>query len=135
VQQEFTFLVIDLLFDAGQANAAQQRLATLPADNPRVAVYKIGTQAGPAAAKALEEYIDKTADPALKATAYNLLGDHYRRDPKHQKDALYAYLWVDVIYNQDPVESTKAIGRLAGLFHDLKDEERAKKYRDRLRGK
>ena len=82
-----------------------------------------------------EEYIDKTADPALKATAYNLLGDYYRRDPKHQKDALYAYLWVDVIHNQDPIESAKAVSRLAGLFQELRDEERAKKYRDRMRGK
>jgi hypothetical protein len=29
----------------------------------------------------------------------------------------------------------KAVARLADLFAELKDEDRAKKYRDRLRGK
>jgi hypothetical protein len=139
VQQEFTFLVIDLLLQAGKPAEAQQRLAALPADNPRVQVYRLGVQAAPGklaeTAQRLEDFIDKTADPSLKAAAYNMLGDCYRRDPAHKKDALYAYLWVDVIYNQDPVESAKAVGRLADLFQELKDDERAKKYRDRLKGK
>jgi hypothetical protein len=42
---------------------------------------------------------------------------------------------VDVVYNQDPIESAKAAARLADLFGELKDEERARKYRDRLKGK
>jgi len=71
----------------------------------------------------------------LKAAAYNMLGDLLRRDGKTKKDALYAYLWVDVVYNDDPAEVAKADGRLADLFGELKDEERARKYRDRLRGK
>ena len=139
VKQEFTLLAIDLLLQAGKPAEAQQRLATLPADNPRVQVYRIGIQATvdklADAAKQLEQLIDTTTDPSLKAAAYNMLGDCYRRDPQHKKDALYAYLWVDVVYNQDPIESAKAAARLADLFGELKDEERAKKYRDRLKGK
>src|SRR5262249_56532504 len=108
-------------------------------DNPRVQVYRIGIQATADkladAAKQLEQLIDTTTDPSLKAAAYNMLGDCYRRDPQHKKDALYAYLWVDVVYNQDPIESAQSDARLADLFGELKDEERARKYRDRLKGK
>jgi hypothetical protein len=83
----------------------------------------------------LRSVIDRTTDPALKAAAYNVLGDCLRRDPKQKKEALYAYLWVDVVYNQDAAEVAKATSRLAELFGELKDEERAKKYRDKARGR
>jgi hypothetical protein len=139
VRQELTLLAIDVLTQAGKLTEAQQRLALLPASDPRVQLYQVGLRATPAnlaeTVKQLEDAIAKTADPSLKAAAYNVLGDCYRRDPQHKKDALYAYLWVDVIYNQDPIEVNRAVARLASLFAELKDDDRAKKYRDRLRGK
>jgi hypothetical protein len=139
VKLECALLAIDLLLQSGKTADAQARLAALPAGDPRVPIYQIGVRATPEAVaetvKQLQEHIDKTPDPALKAAAYNVLGDVYRRDPKHKKDALYAYLYVDVVYNQDPVETQKAVARLAQLFDEFKDEARAKQYRDRLRGK
>jgi hypothetical protein len=137
VKQEFTLLAIDVLLQAGKTAEAQTRLASLPAGDPRVPIYQIGVKATPdqlpGAVKELESYIAKATDPALKAAAYNVLGDLYRRDPKHLKDALYAYLWVDVVYNQDPVETQKAVARLADVFETLRDDARAKQYRDRLK--
>ena len=139
VKLECTLQVIDLLLQSGKTADAQARLAALPAGDPRVPIYQIGVRAAPDkladAAKQLQDYIDKTTDPGLKAAAYNVLGDVYRRDPAHKKDALYAYLYVDVIYNQDAAETQKAVARLAQLFDEFKDEARAKQYRDRLRGK
>jgi len=139
VKLECTLQVIDLSLQSGKTEEAQARLSALPAGDPRVPIYKIGVGATPDkladTAKQLQEYIDKTNDPTLKAAAYNVLGDVYRRDPAHKKDALYAYLYVDVIYNQDAVETQKAVSRLAQLFDEFKDEARAKQYRDRLRGK
>jgi hypothetical protein len=139
VKLEGTLQVIDLLLQSGKTTEAQARLAALPAGDPRVPIYQIGVRATPDkladAARQLQEYVDKTNDPTLKAAAYNVLGDVYRRDPAHKKDALYAYLYVDVIYNQDAVETQKAVARLAQLFEEFKDEPRAKQYRDRLRGK
>jgi hypothetical protein len=139
VKLECTLQVIDLLLQSGKTAEAQTRLAALPAGDPRVPIYQIGVRATPDkladTAKQLREYIDRTSDPTLKAAAYNVLGDVYRRDPAHKKDALYAYLYVDVIYNQDAVETQKAVSRLAQLFDEFKDEARAKQYRDRLRGK
>jgi hypothetical protein len=139
VKLECTLQVIDLLMQSGKSAEAEARLAALPAGDPRVPIYQIGVRATPdkfaEAAKQLHDYIDKTNDPTMKAAAYNVLGDVYRRDPAHKKDALYAYLYVDVIYNQDAAETQKAVARLAQLFDELKDETRAKQYRERLRGK
>jgi hypothetical protein len=137
VRQECTFLVIDLMLQAGQADEAQAKLKALPPSDPRVKVYEIGARSGDAAtvAKGLEEFIDATNDPALKAAAYNMLGDVLRRDPKTKKEALYAYLKVELLYNQDPAETLKAVQRIADLFAELKDEDRAKKYRDKARGR
>src|SRR5262249_12648894 len=139
VKQEFTLLAIDLLLQAGKPAEAQQRLATLPADNPRVQVYRIGIQATPDkladAAKQLEQLIETTTDPSLKATAYNMLGDCYRRDPQHKKGALCACWWVEVASNRASMEPAKGVARLADLCGELKDGERARKYRDRLKGK
>jgi hypothetical protein len=139
VRQEFTFLAIDLLLRTGQAAEARKRLAALPAFDPRVQIYRIGCEATPdtlaAAADQLWAVIDHTTDPMVKAVAYTMLGDCLRRDPKTKKDALYAYLWVVHVYAQDPAETAKATGRAAEVFAELKDEDRARKYREMLKGK
>jgi hypothetical protein len=135
VKQECSYQVLDLLLLAGKPDEAKRIAAALPASDPKAKVYQIGGQPGPAAAKQLEAMIEQSADRGVKAVAYNMLGDVYRRDPKTKKDAVYAYLWVDVWYNDDPAEVAKADGRLASLFAELKDEERAKKYREKARGK
>ena len=107
-----------------------------------VRVYEIGSSATPEksadAIRQLQEIIDTTNDQgAAQGRAYNMIGDCYRRDPKTKKDArLYAYLWVDVVYNDDATEVTKAVSRLAGFFAELKDDDSARKYRrERLKGR
>jgi hypothetical protein len=135
IKEECAFQAIDLLLSAGNTDEARKKAAALPASDPRTAVYRVGCEGGRDAARTLEAMIDKTTDRALKAAAYNMLGDVYCRDPKTKKDAVYAYLWVDVIYNDDPAEVSKADGRLASLFAELKDDERARRYREKSRGK
>lgn len=85
---------------------------------------------GPAAEQ-LESLVGKTNDPLVKAQAYNTLGDCYRL-ANRSKDALWSYLWVDVIYHQDRQEHAKALYYLTKLFGELKDEPRAKQFRDKL---
>jgi hypothetical protein len=133
------FQVIDLLIQANKPDEAKRKLAELPATDPRVKVYQIGCDATPttldAALGRLQAVIDETTDPALKAAAYVMKGDSLRRDPRRKKDALFEYLWVDVVYNQDPQESAKAVDRLADLFKELKDDARAEQYRRKARGR
>jgi hypothetical protein len=135
VKEECAFQVIDLLLLSGKTDEAKRQAAALPASDPRAQVYQIGCQPSAGAAKQLEDMINKTTDRAVKAVAYTMLGDVHRRDPKTKKEAVYDYLWVDLEYNDDTAEVAKADGRLASLFAELKDEERAKKYRDKARGK
>jgi lipopolysaccharide biosynthesis regulator YciM len=130
------------LVRAKQLTEAKMRmdavLKTLKPDDPqvvRVQLYltSIMTANGQAdeAVKILEGLLNKVSDPTLKAAAYNALGDCYQASKK-PKEALWQYLWVDVIYNQDKTEHVKALQNIARLFDDFKDEARAKQYRDKL---
>lgn len=111
----------------------------LPADDPQSARLQIylaqclaGTNQLDQAVTQLEGFIAKTTSKELKAVAYNTLGDCYLMRGR-PKDALWSYLWVDVIYHQDRKEHAKAVGQLAKLFKELGDEARAKQYQDKLR--
>jgi tetratricopeptide (TPR) repeat protein len=84
------------------------------------------------AVRQFEDLIAKTTDPDLKALAYNTLGDCYRYHNR-AKDALWPYLWVDVVYHQDRREHQRAVEHLAKLFDELGDKGRAKQYQDKLR--
>jgi predicted negative regulator of RcsB-dependent stress response len=143
-KREVGLLVVDLLLRARNYPEAERRvsaaLATAEKDDPaaaRLQIYTTGLKGATAgspdeAVKALEETITKTSDPALKALAYNMLGELYTaKDQK--RDALWEYLWVDVVYNQDRQEHAKALDRLVRLFTEFKDEPRARYYEDKLR--
>lgn len=138
LKRECAIRAIDAWLAVGNTAEAKNRLAQLPANDPRTAAYQIACNARPdaveAAAKQLTDLIDK-ADPAVKGLIYNLLGQVYSLDPKRKKDALFAHLWVDVVYNQDPQEVAKAQDRIADLFKALNQDERAKTYRDKSRGR
>src|SRR5262249_40391786 len=70
------------------------------------------------------------ADRALKAMAYNTLGDTLMAAGK-SRDAFWAYMFVDVEYNQDKGEHKKALQQLWKLFEEFKDDAKAKQYKER----
>lgn len=142
VKQEFELAAIDVLMRARDYGAAQKRiddaLRTSPPADPqagRLKILQIGCQASKAdlaiVEPKLKDAIEKSPDPLVRALAYNTLGDCYNAKGQ-KKDAMWAYLWVDVVYNQDKGEHLKAIERLAGVFKDLNDDERALKYKEKL---
>lgn len=139
VKADCQFATMDLLLQAGKLAEARSRLPSLPAQDARVRIYEIGCSATndkiAESVRRLESLIEGTTDRSLKAAAYNMMGDCYRRDPKLKKEAMYAYLWVDVVYNDDAAEVAKAIGRLSEIFAELKDDDRARKYRERLKNR
>jgi hypothetical protein len=143
VRKEFELRVLETLIRGQKYAEAQKRmdslLKSLPADDPqsaRVRVYQaqcLGASGKLAeAVTQLRAIIDKTADKDLKALAYNALGDCFRLQGK-PRNALWEYLWVDVIYHQDKQEHIKALEQLAQLFEELGDKARARQYRDRLK--
>jgi len=144
VKQEVELAVIDVLMRAEKFADAESKItaaiAQLPATDPQVArlkIYQIGCQAKSAdlekVVPQLNDVIDKTADTTLKALAYNTRGDcQFAKGQK--KEAMWSYLWVDVLYNQDKTEHIRAMERLVKVFRDkdINDEDHAKKYEDKL---
>jgi tetratricopeptide (TPR) repeat protein len=80
------------------------------------------------------EKLIQDADPEekkLHARAYNALGSCYERANK-TKDALLAYLHVDVLYNSEPEEHAEALAHLAPLWQAIGQEANAREARATL---
>jgi tetratricopeptide (TPR) repeat protein len=84
--------------------------------------------------------IDKVildADPEQKelhARAYNALGRCYEKGDK-KKDALLAFLHVDIVYASVPDAHAEALAHLAPLWQAVGQEERAREARQTLKEK
>lgn len=138
LKAECAYSTVDLWWRQKKIEEARKALTAAPANDPRTAIWRtvLDTELAnlDTSIKKLEQQRE-TVNNHLKPAIYNAIGDCYRLDPKRQKDALFAYLWVDVVYNFDPVEAIRAQERLAELFTELKDDERAKVYRNKSRGR
>jgi hypothetical protein len=143
MQRACELRIVELLIHAKRLTEAEAKLQalskSLPASDPqaeRISVYRAECQGVsgklPEAVAQLEGIIAKTSDKDLKALAYNALGDCYRLNNR-PREALWPYLWVDVIYHQDRQEHLKAMADLAKLFAEQGDTARAKEYRDKLK--
>jgi tetratricopeptide (TPR) repeat protein len=143
MQQACQLRIIEMLIRGKRLAEAEAKLQSLlksvPASDPqaeRVSVYRAECQGASGklteAVAQLEGIIAKTSNKDLKALAYNALGDCYRLNNR-PKEALWPYLWVDVIYHQDRQEHLKAMAELAKLFEEQGDPARAKEYRDKLK--
>jgi hypothetical protein len=91
------------------------------------------------AAAKIEVAIAKAKDASARGAGYSALGELLVRHGL-MREAMWAYLWVDVVYNQDHDEQVKAVNRLVRIFGALKEKDksgdgekdRAETYRDRL---
>jgi tetratricopeptide (TPR) repeat protein len=68
----------------------------------------------------------------LYAVAYNALGQAYLK-MKQPQEALYAYLHVDVLYNQSPEQHAEALYHLKDLWNQVNKPDRAKEAADTLK--
>lgn len=85
------------------------------------------------AVKSIEQMILDT-DPEqkeLQARAYNALGDSYQRAGRN-KDALLAFLHVDVLYSSVPDAHAEALSHLATLWEEVGQATRAREARETL---
>ena len=88
----------------------------------------------PDEAVAMTEDILKTADSgdaALMARAYNVLGSAHRQAGR-TKDALLAFLHVDVLYPSLPDAHAEALANLADLWEQVHKSERANRAQKTL---
>lgn len=70
-------------------------------------------------------------DPLARALGYGLLG-HIYKTYGLKRDAMWAYLWVDVVNNQDRDEELLAVRALADIFGDVGEADRAVQYKEKL---
>ena len=81
----------------------------------------------------LESIVSKTSDKDLIAAAFNAMGDcHRNASPPQSRAAMWDYLYVDLIYSQNPKEHAKAVFHLSRIFREFNDDKRAKIYEEKL---
>ena len=116
-------------------------LGSLPAGLParvEALLAKAESQAGLkqfAEAETTVNEVIKSAPPedyATLASAYQTLGD-CRRVANKPKDALIAYLHVDILFNRAKDQHPKAMAQIVQLWRQLKRDDRADEVLERLR--
>jgi tetratricopeptide (TPR) repeat protein len=88
---------------------------------------------GDDAVKIIQKVI-QDADPQQKelhARAYNALGNCYEKS-KQTKDALFAFLRVDVVYSNVPEAHAEALSHLVSLWKAVGNEEQSREARETL---
>jgi tetratricopeptide (TPR) repeat protein len=75
--------------------------------------------------------IKESNDKYVKAVGHNTLGYCYMEQGQ-TKDAVWEFLWVDVVYNQDRMQHGKALYHLWDLFTKDGDAPRAQECREAL---
>jgi tetratricopeptide (TPR) repeat protein len=131
------------------AEAIQQfdSALALPDDGPDAQPQKLAATLGKATslaetgkagdAAAMIEKIIQDADPQQKdlhARAYNALGACYEKGNK-TKDALFAFLHVDVLYSTVPDAHAEALYHLISLWKAVGQDDRAREARETLQQK
>ena len=128
IQQFDTVLAIS---DESEAAKAQKLSATLGK-----AISLAATGHVDDATKSIEDVI-ANADPEqkeLQARAYNALGNCYEKAGK-SKDALLAFLHVDVLYSTVPEAHAEALSHLIPLWQAVGQEARAREAKQTLQEK
>lgn len=131
----------------GRYSAAEQKfeeVISTPSDKPETKRQKVLAQVGKARCLAetsspqdgiqlLEKIIaeNEPTDTELFGRAYNAQGDCYLKAGQ-QKDALMAYLHVDVLFYADPEIHAESLHHLSKLWAEIKKPDRAASARNLL---
>jgi len=144
IRQEADLLMIEAMFQAGKIDAVKAKIEKAIADTKtsesqksRFKIYLVGLESQSPEAKLedtikkLDAVIAQAADPGTKALAYNVMGDVYALK-NMPRDAMWSYLWVDVVYSQDKAEHLKALTKLYNYFEKEKDAEKMQLYKEKI---
>jgi hypothetical protein len=119
--------------------SAAEALKTAPpgVSKEKLAIYDLAAQGlnstDPLSkVKAMEDKIAATKDRGVLGVAYSMLGELYLAGNR-PRDAMWAFLWVETVYNADRDEAFKAMCRLLEVFKLQGDDDRVKAYQDKLR--
>jgi tetratricopeptide (TPR) repeat protein len=144
VRREADLKVVEVTVKAGKIQEANKKLDALEAKagkNPVVAARiklaraEIFVGLKPPqpenALPLLQQVVKENNDKQIKALAHNALGEiHF--EAKRYNEALWEFLWVDAVFNQDKSQHAKALYFLGKTFEQLNKSERAQECRDTL---
>lgn len=127
---------------AGNIAQAQKKLDALAAKakgDPKLAArvkmtraeVLIGLKKNDEAMPLLQQVLKETNDKQIKAIAHNTIGEHLYKAGKYN-EALWEFLWVDAVFNQDRSQNAKALYYLWKTFEQLNNAERAQECRELL---
>ena len=120
---------IDKIIAANADGSPRKRDAILAKAEALTALKKVGD------AEALVRSLIQSTGPedaSTQALAHNTLGDCLRASGR-SREALYAYLHVDLLFNKEKDEHAKALAQIAQLWRELKRPDRADDAFERLK--
>jgi hypothetical protein len=107
----------------------------------KLAIYQLAAKAADGGLKEatikpivaeLEKKIAESKDSTVQAVGFGVIGELYLLVNK-PREAMWSFLWVETVKNQDREEVLKAMCRLVLSFQAQTDEEMQKKYREKIR--
>ena len=135
--QEIDCQIRSKAYSAAATAAAELLKTAAGTKKERLTIYEIAAEAG-GSGKPLDGIdkikaeMNKAKDASVHATGFSMMGELYLAGNK-PRDAMWMFLWVETVVNQDKDETFKAISRLAGIFDAQMDDEQSNKYREKLR--
>jgi hypothetical protein len=148
LKQEATLQLIDAYIregpaaypSASEAAVAAAKTAAGTAAKDKLAIYGRAAQVGgspspealSAAIKEIEDKIAASKDSTVRGVGYGMIGELYLAS-KRPRDAMWAFLAVETLYNADKDEVFKALIRLLQVFKVQMDDEHEKLYREKIR--
>jgi tetratricopeptide (TPR) repeat protein len=142
VKTNAELMVVQVAVRANDIPTAQKKLAALEkkaAGNPkfasRVKMAKaevmVGLKQTDEAMKLLHQVVKENNDKDIKALAHNTLGECLFKATRYN-EALWEFIWVDTVFNQDKNQHAKALYYLWKTFEQLNNAERAQECREML---
>jgi hypothetical protein len=135
--QEIDLQIRGKAYSAAATAAAELLKTAAGTKKDRLVIYELAAKAGGNGKPldgidAIKAEMNKTKDVFVHATGFSMLGELYLAGGK-PRDAMWMFLWVETVVNQDKDEAFKAISRLTEIFEAQMDEDQTKKYQDKLK--
>jgi hypothetical protein len=122
---------------AAQAAKALKESAAPGLAKDKLEIYEAAAKAAADAdyaggLKAVEAKVNAAKDAAVRGVGYSMLGELHLAANK-PRDAMWAFLWVETVYNADREEAFRAMCRLTEVFRMQGDDDRVRSYREKIR--
>jgi hypothetical protein len=135
--QEIDFQIRAKAYSAAATRTTELLKTAAGIKKDRLAIYEIAARAGGdgkliEGIEKIRAKMNETKDPSVHATGFSMMGELYLAAGK-PRDAMWMFLWVETVMNQDRDEAFKAMARLTEMFTAQMDDDQKKKYHDKMK--